>query len=103
MGIGDHQLHAAQATTGEFAKKFSPECLGFRRSDVHAKDLPPAVVVNTNRDGDGDGYDPARLSDLYISGIQPDIGPVAFQWPGQESLNLVIDLAAQTRHLALRD
>jgi hypothetical protein len=34
----------------------------------------------------------------FISGVQPDIPPITFQWPGQ-----VIDLTAQPGDLAFRD
>ena len=38
---------------------------------------------------------------IHIGRIQPEIGPVAFQRPLEEALDLVVDLAAQPRHLAL--
>ena len=47
--------------------------------------------------------DPAALTDLYIGGVEPDIGPVAFQRAVQESLDFFIDLAAQPGYLALGD
>src|SRR4030088_2513801 len=35
-----------------------------------------------------------------VSGIQPDIGPLALDWAAQEGLHPLIDLAAQSRDLA---
>ena len=46
MGIGDHQLHATQATASELAQELGPECLGLGETDIHAEDLAPAVVVD---------------------------------------------------------
>jgi hypothetical protein len=54
MGIGDHQLHAPQATARELAQELGPEGLGFGETDVHATDLgrpslltPTAMVTAT--------------------------------------------------------
>src|SRR3954470_8281358 len=71
--------------------------------NIHAKDFSPAVTVDADRDNDGDGDDAASLPHLHISGVQPDIGPVAFQRTGQEGLNSLVDLAAQAADLALGD
>jgi hypothetical protein len=53
--------------------------------------------------GDSDRDDASALPHLYISGVEPDIRPTAFQRTVQESLDLFIDLAAQPRHLAFGD
>src|SRR3954447_3402738 len=103
MGVRDHQLHTTQATTGQLAQEFGPERLGLGWANIHAKDFSPAVTVDADRDNDGDGDDTASLPHLYISGVQPDIGPVAFQRTGQEGLNSLVDLAAQAADLALGD
>src|SRR5262245_11669733 len=50
MGIGDHQLNAAQAPPSELAQELRPEGLGFGWSDVHAKHFAPAVAVDADRD-----------------------------------------------------
>src|SRR4051794_19085717 len=101
MRIGDHQLHATQPATSKRAQELDPEGLGFGSSDVHAEDFASAIVVDADRDDDGDRDDAAGLTHLYISGIEPDIRPIAFQRPVEEGLHLVVDLAAQTRYLAL--
>src|SRR5438270_13602509 len=38
-----------------------------------------------------------------VSGIQPDIGPLAFDGAAQEGLHPLVDLAAQSRDLAFGD
>src|SRR5438045_1713138 len=38
-----------------------------------------------------------------VSGIQPDIGPLALDWAAQEGLHPLVDLAAQSRDLAFGD
>ena len=40
---------------------------------------------------------------LHIGRIEPEIGPVAFERPVEERLDLAVDLFAQTADLALRD
>ena len=45
--------------------------------------------------------DAAGLAHLYIGGVEPDVGPIAFQRPVEEGLHLVVDLAAQPGYLAL--
>jgi hypothetical protein len=91
MGIGDHQLHAAQATARELAQELGPEGLGLGGTDVHTKDLAPAIAVDADRDDDGDRDDAAGLAHLHIGGVEPDIWPVAFQRAVQEGLHLVVD------------
>src|SRR6478736_5916543 len=54
VGIGDHQLHAAQPTASKLAQEFGPEGLGFRGTDVHAENLTPASAVDADRDDHGD-------------------------------------------------
>ena len=103
MGIGDHQLHAAQPTASKLAQEFGPESLGFRGTDVHAENLTPATAVDADCDDHGDRDDAASLTHLYIGGIEPNIRPICFQRPVQEGLHLVVDLDAQARYLALGD
>ena len=40
---------------------------------------------------------------FHVSGVEPDIGPVAFERPIEEGFDPVVDLLAQPRHLALGD
>jgi hypothetical protein len=49
MGIGDHQLDAAQAAARELAQEAGPERLGLGGTDIETQDLPPAVAVDTDR------------------------------------------------------
>jgi hypothetical protein len=42
-------------------------------------------------------------SHLQVGGIEPEIGPVAFQRPLQEGANPLVDLLAQLGDLALAD
>ena len=49
MGIGDHQLDAAQTTAGELAQELSPKGLRLRRPNIHAEHFAPAVAVDADR------------------------------------------------------
>jgi len=71
MGIGDHQLGAAQATARQRAEKVEPEGLGLRGADRHAEDLAPAVAVDANGAEYGDRDDAPGLTDLQIGGVKP--------------------------------
>ena len=52
VGVGDHQLDAAQAAPRELAQELGPEGLGLRRADIHAEHFAPPVAV----DADGDDH-----------------------------------------------
>ena len=43
------------------------------------------------------------LSHLHVVGVDPQIGPIAFERPAQEGFDLLIDLIAQPADLALGD
>ena len=100
--VGDHQLHAAQPAPGEAAQELGPEGLGLRRAG-HAQDLAAALVVDSHRHGHRDRDDASGLAHLHISRIQPQIGPVALQRSIEEAVDLIVDLPAQPRDLALGD
>ena len=86
MGIGDHQLDAAQATSGELAQELGPEGFGLGGTDIHAEDLAPAIGIDAVGDDHGDRDDASGLADLHIGGIEPEIWPVAFQRTIEEGL-----------------
>src|SRR5512133_1111693 len=82
--------------------RISSEGLGLRRADIHPQNLAPAVRVHADRNDDGDGDDTAvPTTSLHVRGVDPQIGPIAFERPVEEGLDLAVDLFAQTRDLAL--
>ena len=89
--VGDHALQGAC--------RFGV-VLGEGGSDEVRHD-PPGLVV----DGDGRGHrdDTAGLAHLHIACIHPEIGSVALERSIEEALDLVVDLAARLRDLALGD
>ena len=97
MGIGDDQLDAAQAAPGQLAQELRPEGLGLGGADLHAQHLAPAVAVDADGDDDGDRDDAAVAAHLQVGGVDPEIGPVAFDRPVEEGLHLAVDLLAQPR------
>jgi hypothetical protein len=54
MGVGDDQLHAAQASTRELAQEGRPEGLGLGGADIHAEHLATAVGIDPDGNDDGD-------------------------------------------------
>src|SRR5216683_2126331 len=75
--VRDHQLRAAQAATCQAAQELDPERLGLAVADGHAKHLAPSVGVDTDGDDDRDRDDMVVAPCFNVSGIQPDIGPLA--------------------------
>ena len=101
MGIGDHQPGPGQAAAGQGAEEVEPEGLRLGGTDCHAQHLAAAIGVHAHRDGDGDRDDPARLPDLHVGGVQPQVGPVALNGAAQEVVHPLIDLGTESGDLAL--
>ena len=77
VGIGDDQLDAFQAATGQGFEKARPKRLGLGRPDLQADDLAPAVGADCNGDDRRHRDDPAAFALLEVGGIEPEIGPLA--------------------------
>ncbi|ANN60864.1 hypothetical protein A9174_31985 [Mesorhizobium loti NZP2037] len=103
VGIGDDELDAAQAATGQLAQELRPDRLGLRGANLHAQHLAPAVRIDADSDDDGDRDDPPTAADLQVSGVDPQVWPIALNRPLEEGLHLAVDLLAQPRDLALGD
>src|SRR5271166_1615645 len=101
MRVRDDKLHPAQAAAPELSQKIGPEGLGLGGTDVHPQDLSPAIAVHTNSHNHRHGDDAPVLAHFHIGGVDPEIGPVAFDGPVQEGFDTYFDLFAQTAHLAL--
>ena len=54
VGVGDDELHPAQAAPSELAQKLGSEGLGLGAADVHAERLAVAVCVDLDGDDHGD-------------------------------------------------
>ena len=54
MGIGDDELDATQAATGQLAQELRPDRLGLGGADLHAQNLAAAVGVDADGNDDGD-------------------------------------------------
>ena len=65
---------------------------GLRGADRHAQHLAPSLGV----DGDGDDHrdrdDPASLAHLDVSGVEPEVGPVALERAIEKGPDLVVKL-----------
>ena len=103
MGVRYDELDPAQAPAGELAQESGPEGLRFGRADVHAQRLAAAVRVDAHGDDDRHGDDAPVLADLHIGGVDPEIGPIAFDGALQEGFDAPVDLFAQAGDLALGD
>lgn len=79
--VGDDQLHGAQATAGQAAQEGGPEHLGLGRTDVHAQHFAPPIGIDAHGDDHRHADDAPGLPRLHIGGVDPQIRPVAFQWP----------------------
>ena len=67
MGIGDDELDATQAATGQLAQELRPDRFGFRGADLQAQNLAPAGRIDGNGDDRGDRDDAAAAAYLQVS------------------------------------
>ena len=97
------EAHAAEAALDQAAQKRRPERPILRGADVDAEDLALALA------GDADGDDrrlarhPAVDPHLVVRRIDPDVRVVGRERARPERLHQRIELAADARHLRLRD
>ena len=103
MGVGDDELDAPQAAPSQLTQKLGPESLGLRRADVHAQHFPPSVRIDPDRHDHGHRDDAMVVAHLHVGGVEPDIGPIAFQRAIEKGLHPFVDLLAQPADLALGD
>ena len=103
MGVGDHQLDAAQPALDQALDEARPERLGFRRADAEANDLAPTLGVHGDGDYRCDRDDAAAVAHLEIGGVEPQIPPLTLDRPVEEGVDPLVDVLAELGDLALRD
>src|SRR6185312_8258695 len=101
--IGDHELHAPQASAGQRAQEARPERLRLRGADRHAEHFPSPVGVHGYGNYYGHRHDPAGLPHFQVRGIDPQVRPVALDRAIEERMHALVDLRAQPRDLAFAD
>jgi hypothetical protein len=94
VGVGDDQLHPAQAAPGEPPQEPGPEGLRLGGADLHAQDLTAAFRVGAHRDDGGRRDDAAVLANLDVGGVDPQVRPVAFDRAIEERVYPPVDLLA---------
>ena len=87
MGIRDHQLDPAQASSRQALQKARPEGFGLRRADVQPNDLASAIGVDCHSDYRGHRDDAAALALLQVGGVEPQIRPLAGERPIEEGMD----------------
>src|SRR6266571_3083804 len=103
MGVGDDQLHATQPAPRQALQKSRPEGLGLRGADVEPDDLAPTVGIGRYSDYCGDRNDAAALALLQVSGVEPQIRPLAGEPAVEEGMDALVDVLAQLGNLRLAD
>ena len=90
-GIRDDQLDATQPPARQGTQEVGPEDLCFRRPDGQFQDLAPALRVH--RDGDYRRHrdDAPALPHLDVGGVEPQIGPIAFEATVEKIAHPLID------------
>jgi hypothetical protein len=98
-----NKLHAAQAARCQGPQEVLPEglCLGLARRKP--ENLALAFGIGPDSHYGSGRYDTPSLPAFDVGGVDPQIGPLAFNRAVQEGLYPLIDFFAQARHLALRD
>jgi len=74
MVIADEELEAAEAALLEAHEKVAPVDFGLAEGDAGAKDLAQAVGADAQGDEHGAVDDATAVADLFISGIEDDVG-----------------------------
>src|SRR3954454_6961935 len=95
--------HAFGAAAYQTAQKLNPEGGGFRLTQAEPEDLAAAVLVDAGGDYCRDRHDAAILADLDVGRVEPEVGPLAVQWPIKERQHARVDVLAQRRDLRLGD
>jgi site-specific DNA recombinase len=103
MGVGDDQLHAAQAALDQTLEEGGPEGLGLGGADVQTDDLAPPLGVAGHGDYRRDRDHPPALALAQVGGVQPEVGPFARQRPVEEGRDALVDVLAELRDGGLRD
>lgn len=86
----------------ELAQEGSPKRLGFRRADVPAENLAPAIGVHADRHDHRHRDNPAVLANLHVGRTDPEIRPLALNGALEERTDPFVDLLAQPADLAFR-
>ena len=70
---------------------------------MQADDLAPAVAVRRHGDYRRDRDDAAALALLQVSGVEPQIRPLAGERPIGEGMDALVDLLTELGNLRLAD
>src|SRR5207248_4500512 len=92
MGVGDDQLDPTQAAPRQALQKRRPERLSLRGTDVQPDDLASAVGVGGDSDYCRHRHDAAALTLLQVSGIEPQIRPLAGERAVEKRMHAPADL-----------
>lgn len=103
VGVGDDQLHAAQAAGHQLATEREPELVVLGGTDVDADDLALAAVFDRHRDQHCHGDDAAVLAHFLERRVEKQIRVCAIEPARPEGLHLGVELAADAAHLILGD
>jgi hypothetical protein len=76
---------------------------GLGRAGRHARHLAPSFAVDAEGDDDRGRDDPAAAVDHAAGGVDPPVGPVAFDRPVEEGLHLAVDRRAPAADPARRE
>lgn len=75
--------------------------LGLQRAGGDAEDRALAVLIHSDGDCRRAADDPPAIADLDIGGVEPEVGPCAFERAGEEGVHPLVDLGAEPADLAL--
>ena len=103
MGVGDDQLHAAEAALDQTAQEAAPEGFGLALADVEADHLTVAGLVHGVGEHQRLWHHAAAVSDLLDLGVQPQVRVTALERPVAKRVDLLVQALADARDLALGD
>jgi hypothetical protein len=94
MGVGEDQLHPAEAAFDQAAEQGAPEGLGLGLADVKADHLAVAGLVHCIGEHQRPADDAAAIADLLDLRIKPQIGITTLERPVGERLDLLVETGA---------
>ncbi len=103
MGVGDDQLHPAQAAGAQAAQEAGPEGGVLGVADGQAEHLTDAVGGDAGGDDDRFGHDVGAVVGLHVGGVQEQVGELdVIEAAFTELADGDVELGTDPRHVTLR-
>jgi len=96
--VADDELHTPHTAIDEALKEGSPVRLGLGELHAAAEDAPLAVGADTDSREEGTGHDRSIVADLFVAGIEDEVGDLANR-PVPPGAELLVEFSRCAAHL----